>query len=80
MQLYSLNESKCVYASRNIYLLGYRISKGILQPDPGRVKPALDMPVPRNAKELQRMLGMFSYHAKWIPHCSEKSQTIDCIE
>jgi len=30
------------------------------------------MPVPCNAKELQRMLGMFSYYAKWIPRYSEK--------
>jgi len=62
----------CVYASETINLLGYRRSKGVLQPDPDRVKPVLDMPVPCNAKELQRMLGMFSYYAKWIPHYSEK--------
>ena len=48
----TLNESKCVYASETINLLGYRISKGTLQPDPDRVKPVLDMPVPCNAKEL----------------------------
>jgi len=41
-----LNESKCVYASETIKLLGYRVSKRTLQLDPGRVKPELDMPVP----------------------------------
>ena len=68
----TLNESKCVYASETINLLGYRISKGVLHPDPDCVKPVLDMPVPCNAKGLQRMLGVFSYYAKWIPHYSEK--------
>ena len=68
----TLNENKCVYASETINLVGYRMSKGILQPDPGRVKPVLDMPVPCNAKELRRMLGMFSNYAKWIPRYSEK--------
>jgi len=57
---------------RNHNLLGYCISKGILQPDPDRVKPVLDMLVPCNAKELQCMLGMFSYYTKWIPRYSEK--------
>ena len=61
-----------MYASETINLLGYRISKGVLQPDPDRVKPVLDKPVLCNAKELQCMLGMFSYYAKWIPHYSEK--------
>jgi len=59
-------------------LLGYHISKGLLQPDPDRVKPVLDMPVPSNAKELQRMLGMFSYYMKWIPHYSKKSNRWLC--
>ena len=36
------------------------------------MKPVLDMPVPCNAKELQRMLGIFSYYATWIPRYSEK--------
>ena len=52
--------------------LGYSISKGTLQPNPVRVEPVLDIPVPCNAKELQRMLGMFSYYTKWIPRYSEK--------
>jgi len=40
-----------------INLLEYRISKPILQLNPGGVKQVLDMPVPRNAQELQCILG-----------------------
>jgi len=57
---------------KNINLLGYHISKGILQANPGNMKLVLDTPIPFNAKELQHMLGMFSYYAKWIPYYSEK--------
>jgi len=67
----TLNESKCMYASETTNLLGYRISKGVLQPDPDWVKPILDMLVPCNAEELQRMLEMFSHYAKWTHHYSE---------
>ena len=43
-----------------------------MQPDPDRVKPVLNMPVPRNSKELQRLVGLFAYYAQWIPRFSDK--------
>jgi len=42
----TLNESKCVYASETINLLGYCISKGVLQPDPDCMNPVLDIACP----------------------------------
>ena len=60
------------YATETITLLGYHISKGVLQPDPDHVKPVLNMHVPRNSKELQRLVGLFAYHAQWIPRYSDK--------
>ena len=68
----TLNEGKCKYATETISLLGYHISKGVLQPDPDRVKPVLNMPVPRNSKELQWLVGLFAYYAQWIPGYSDK--------
>ena len=68
----TLNENKCVFATESINLLGYNVSHGILQPDPDRVKPVLDLPLPKSSKELQRIVGMFSYYAQWIPQFSEK--------
>ena len=68
----TLNENKCVYATTCIKLLGYQISDGVLQPDADRVKPILEMPIPSNSKELQRVIGMFSYYAQWLPKFSEK--------
>ena len=43
-----------------------------MQPDADRVKPILEMPIPSNSKELQRVIGMFSYYAQWLPKFSEK--------
>ena len=34
----TLNEGKCKYATETIRLLGYHISKGVLQPDPDHVQ------------------------------------------
>ena len=68
----TLNKSKCVFATESIDLLGCNVSHGISQPDPNRVKPVLDLPLPKSSKELQRIVGMFSYYAQWIPQFSEK--------
>ena len=55
---------KCVFATAFIKLLGYEISDEVLKPDPDRVKPILQLPIPNNAKELSRVLGIFSYHER----------------
>ena len=68
----TFNESKCTYSSSTIDLLGYRISPGTLQPDPERVKPLLELPMPDNPKALRRVIGMFAYYAQWIPNYSDK--------
>ena len=68
----TLNEDKCVYAVNSVKLLGYHISDGILQPDTDRVAPILELPAPTNSKELQRIMSMFSYYARWLPKFSVK--------
>ena len=50
----TLNESKCTYSSDSIDLIGYGILKGTLQPDQGRGKTLLNMPVLENLKSLQK--------------------------
>ena len=34
------------------------------------------MPVPRNSKELQRLVGLFAYYAQWIPRYSHKIRPV----
>jgi len=53
------NDSKCVFASDTINLLSYRITNGKFQPDPERITPLMELPIPGNAKALQRIIGMF---------------------
>ena len=56
----TFNDNKCVFATKSINLLGYNVSRGTLQPDPDRVKPVLDLPVPKSPKELRHIIGLFS--------------------
>ncbi|GFT37457.1 retrovirus-related Pol polyprotein from transposon opus [Trichonephila clavipes] len=68
----TLNADKCTYSSNSVHFLGYIIQDGIIKPDPERLKPLRDMPVPKDSSALQRALGMFAHYCRWIPGFSKK--------
>ena len=68
----TFNDDKSIIASRMITLLGYQVSKGIIKPDPARFQSLRDLHPPRDAKALQRAIGMFAYYSNWISHFSDK--------
>jgi hypothetical protein len=68
----TLNKDKCKFMMEKINVLGYSISEGELSPDPERMRPLLELPLPRDSKSLQRIIGFFAYYAKWVPMYSSK--------
>ena len=68
----TFNFDKCVFAKSEIELLGYRVLHLKIQPDPERLRPLHELPVPSTKKELLRALGMFSYYARLISDFSNK--------
>ena len=68
----TINESKTQLSQTEILILDYKIGFGYIKPDPDRVQPLFDLPLPQSTKELQRMIGLFAYYARWIPSYSEK--------
>ena len=72
----TLNSEKCTFSQSEIRYLGYLISNGSLQPDPQRLTPLMEMPIPQDTPSLRRMLGLFSYYSRWVDHYSEKIQPL----
>lgn len=66
------NEKKCTYSTDKIHILGSIIQNGEIRPDPCRLKPILEFPMPHNRKTLQRALGFFSYYSVWIKSFSAR--------
>ena len=60
-----------IIQKRKIALLGYRVTYQTIKPDADRVQPLLKMPVPKTSKQLQRLIGLFAYYARWIPNYSD---------
>ena len=63
---FTFNEDKCHYNYTQIQLLGHLVGNRIVKPDPKRIAARKDLVVPTTKKELQRILGLFSYYAKWV--------------
>ena len=72
----TLNHAKSVISASSINVLGYLVRDGNIGPDPERLRPLKEFPLPINVQSLRRTLGLFAYYAKWIPEFSYKIQSI----
>ena len=66
-----LKKEKTKIKCKTVDYMGHKITSEGLKPDPEKVKAILQMPTPKDKKDLQRFLGMVQYLAKFIPHLSE---------
>ena len=64
-----LNPEKLTVGVQEVEYFGHIISADGLRPDPAKVKAIQDMPPPNDKKELQTLLGMITYLAKFTPCC-----------
>ena len=67
---FTFNEEKSQYNCTENSQLGYRVGGGVIKPNPQRVQALQDVQMPTTKKELQRIMGLFAYYAKWIPNYS----------
>jgi hypothetical protein len=68
----TLNEEKCTFSNKSVNLPGYTTENKTIKPDPDRLKPVLELPIPKDTASLQWALGMFAHYCRWIPTFSEK--------
>ena len=56
--------------------IGHLLTPDGLKPDPNKVKAILEMPTPTEEQSLQRLLGMFTYLAKFLPNLSDVTEPL----
>ena len=61
-----------MFKTRRLQALGAVIENGEIKPDPDRLRPLKELPIPIDTKSLKRTIGLFSYYAQWIPKFSDK--------
>lgn len=72
----TLNKEKCEFQVPKIKFLGHMLSEQGVEIDPEKVEAINKLREPENKKELQRIIGMVTYLAKFIPNLSEITQPL----
>ena len=70
------NTEKCIFSTQRLPVFGYIIEEGTIRPDPDRLRPLRELPIPHDSKSMSRCLGLFSYYSQWIPRFSDRIKPI----
>lgn len=62
----TLKREKCKFCRNELDYLGYKINQQGLNVNPDKVRAIVDMPVPKNVKEVRRIIGMLSWYRRFI--------------
>lgn len=68
----TLNREKCKFCRKELRYLGYIVSGDGLRVDPDKIKAIVDIPVPRNPKEIRQFTGMASWYRRFIPNFASR--------
>lgn len=71
-----MNAKKCKFAEQEITFLGDKIGQNGVRPDPEKIAGISDMPTPTCTKDVQRILGMVNYLAKFVPNMSTRTTAL----
>lgn len=61
---------KCQFCRPEMRYLGYVVDRRGLRVDPDKVRAMLDLPRPKTATEVRRILGSFSWYRRFVPEFS----------
>ena len=71
-----LNPNKCTIGVTSGKLLGHIVSEHGVEVDPEKIKAILDMPAPRNEKEIRGFLGRLQYINRFIARLTDICEPI----
>ena len=66
-----LNENKCKFGKTEVDYVGHKLTGDGLKPTKERIKAITEMASPQSFQELETVLGMLAYVAKFIPNLSQ---------
>ena len=61
-----IKPSKCTFAVNEVSYLGHIVGSNGIKPDQKKIQAMIDLPIPRNPKEVRMALGLFSYYRRFI--------------
>ena len=64
---------------REVRFMGHILSESGVRPNPDKIKAILEVPVPKDVKELRGFLGMANYYRKFIPGFASKAEPLTAL-
>lgn len=68
----TLNKDKCKFCLTELRYLGYIVGEKGLRVDPDKVKSILELPVPKNQKEVRQFCGTAGWYRRFIPNFASR--------
>ena len=62
----TINREKSVFGKTEVKYLGDLVNRDGFRPDPEKIEPMLNFPVPKNLKQLRRFMGMDFWYRKFL--------------
>lgn len=72
----TINMKKSLFCRSELKYLGYVIDRFGLRTDPSKVEVIMNFPVPRDAKELKRYLGLCGWYRRFINNFSQVARPL----
>ncbi|XP_019086824.1 PREDICTED: uncharacterized protein LOC109127059 [Camelina sativa] len=67
-----LNPAKCTFAVKSGEFLGYLVTRRGIEANPKQIKAIIDLPLPKNAREVQRLTGRIAALNRFISRSTDK--------
>ena len=74
-----IKAEKCDFHQRSVAFLGFVISPGVVQMDPGKVEAVTGWAVPSSRRELQRFLGFANFYRKFVDNYSSVAALLTAL-
>lgn len=74
-----VNPRKCTLLTKQCMFLGHKISSAGIEVDESKVEAIVKMPIPKNQREIKRILGCFNYFKKFIPGLATIARPINAL-
>lgn len=75
----TLNKEKCKFCRPELKYLGYVVGAEGLRVDPEKIKAIVDIPVPRNQKEVRQFTGMASWYRRFIANFASRMHPLTSL-
>ena len=72
----TMNLDKCEFSKSEVKVLGNIVSAKGISPDPEKIEAIVNLPAPKNIREVRSFLGMVNQLSKFTEHLADKTKPL----